>query len=112
VFRRDGSGGPRGDASGVRDVRPRRRRRLLETVNAAGLRFSVGAYDNLLGGDPGERIKNQNHILQLIRIAHLCGGDANDVTVGTFVGYNHELGVQDGGFRKTSTSTPGCSRRS
>ena len=33
-------------------------------------------------------------------MAHLCGGDANDVTVGTFVGYNQELGVQDDGFEK------------
>ncbi len=38
--------------------------------------------------------------MKLIRIAHLCGGDDNDVKVGTFVGYNHELGVQDGGFEK------------
>jgi sugar phosphate isomerase/epimerase len=39
-------------------------------------------------------------LLKLIRIAALCGGDRNDVKVGTFVGYNHELGVQDGGFEK------------
>src|SRR5690606_8527305 len=35
-----------------------------------------------------------------IRIAHLLGGDANDVKVGTFVGYNHELGIEEGGFQK------------
>lgn len=75
-------------------------RRLLDAVNAVGLRFSVGAYENLIGGDPAERLRNQNHLLRLIRIAHLCGGDANGVHVGTFVGYNHELGVQDEGFQK------------
>ena len=60
----------------------------------------MGAYENLIGGDPAQRVKNQDHLLKLIRIAHLCGGDDNDVKVGTFVGYNHELGVQDGGFEK------------
>ena len=39
-------------------------------------------------------------MLRLIRIAHLLGGNDNDVTVGTFVGYNHELGNQEGGFEK------------
>ena len=33
-------------------------------------------------------------------MAHLLGGDANDVKVGTFVGYNHELGNQENGFQK------------
>jgi sugar phosphate isomerase/epimerase len=33
-------------------------------------------------------------------MAHLLGGDENDVKVGTFVGYNHELGVEEGGFEK------------
>ncbi|HPC48912.1 MAG TPA: sugar phosphate isomerase/epimerase [Kiritimatiellia bacterium] len=75
-------------------------RRVLETANKEGLRFSVGAYDNLLGGDPAVCEANRNHILKLIRIAHLLGGDANDVCVGTFVGYNHELGKEDGGFAK------------
>jgi sugar phosphate isomerase/epimerase len=28
------------------------------------------------------------------------GGDENDIKVGTFVGYNHELGVQEGGFMR------------
>ncbi len=73
---------------------------LLETFNKARLRLSVGAFDNLIGGDPEQRLKNQNHLLALIRIAHLLGGDANDVKVGTFVGYNHELGKQEGGFQK------------
>lgn len=73
---------------------------LIDTCNQRGLRFSVGAYQNMIGGDPDERVRNQNHILQLIRMAHLLGGNANDITVGTFVGYNQELGVQDNGFEK------------
>jgi len=73
---------------------------LIDDFNAAGLRLSVGAFENLIGGNPTERIKNQNHLLKLIRIAYLLGGDANDVKVGTFVGYNHELGAEDGGFQK------------
>jgi sugar phosphate isomerase/epimerase len=79
---------------------PEQARRLLDTCRREGLRFSVGAYENLIGGDPAQRILNQNHLLKLIRIAHVCGGDRNNVKVGTFVGYNHELGVQDGGFEK------------
>lgn len=73
---------------------------LLDTFNEAGLKLSIGAFENLIGGDPQERIKNQNHLLRLIRIAHLLGGNENDVKVGTFVGYNHELGVQENGFQK------------
>jgi sugar phosphate isomerase/epimerase len=75
-------------------------KRLIETLNRAGLRFSLGAYENLIGGDPAERARNQDHLLKLIRMAHLLGGDANDVAVGTFVGYNQDLGVQDNGFEK------------
>lgn len=73
---------------------------LIEKFNGSKLRLSIGAFDNLIGGDPAERIKNQNHLLKLIRIAYLLGGDENDVKVGTFVGYNHELGNQEGGFEK------------
>ena len=73
---------------------------LLDTFNEAGLRLSVGAFENCIGGDPHQQVLNQNHLLRLIRIAHLLGGDENDVTVGTFVGYNHELGNQEGGFQK------------
>jgi sugar phosphate isomerase/epimerase len=79
---------------------PEEAKRLLERFNYEGLRFSIGSYENLIGGSPEVRLKNQNHLLKLIRIAHLCGGDANDVKVGTFVGYNDELGIQDGGFEK------------
>lgn len=74
--------------------------RLIDQFNCEGLRFSIGSYENLIGGDEATRLKNQNHLLKLIRIAHLCGGDANDIKVGTFVGYNDELGIQDGGFEK------------
>lgn len=72
----------------------------LATFNQAGLKLSIGAFENLIGGPAAERRKNQNHLLKLIRIAHLLGGNANDVKVGTFVGYNHELGNQEGGFQK------------
>jgi len=72
----------------------------LDKFNAANLKLSIGAFENLIGGDPEHRIKNQNHLLRLIRMAYLMGGDENDVKVGTFVGYNHELGNQEGGFEK------------
>lgn len=75
-------------------------KRLLEWFGSEGLRFSVGSYENLIGGNTADRELNQNHLLKLIRIAYLCGGDENDVKVGTFVGYNDELGIQDGGFEK------------
>lgn len=72
----------------------------LQAFNEKGLKLSIGAYENLIGGDEQARIANQNHLLRLIRMAHLMGGDRNDIKVGTFVGYNHELGQQDGGFEK------------
>ncbi len=72
----------------------------IDKFNHAKLKLSLGAFDNLIGGEPDQRIKNQNHLLRLIRMAHLLGGDANDVKVGTFVGYNHELGNQENGFQK------------
>lgn len=72
----------------------------LEQFNAAGLQLSLGAFENMIGGDPEQRVKNQNHLLKLIRIAHLLGGDQNNVKVGTFVGYNHDLGNEIDGFQK------------
>ncbi len=75
-------------------------RKVIDIFNETGLKVSVGAFENCIGGDPGQQINNQNHLLRLIRIAHLLGGDENDVKVGTFVGYNHELGVQENGFQK------------
>ena len=71
---------------------------VVDRCNETGLRVSVGAYDNLIGGDYQE--VNQNHILKLIRIAAMLGGDANDVVCGTFVGYDHQLGREDRGFEK------------
>lgn len=73
---------------------------VIQQFNEAGLKLSVGAFENCIGGDPEQRVNNQNHLLRLIRIAHLLGGDENDVTVGTFVGYNHELGNEENGFQK------------
>ena len=75
-------------------------RKVVARCNETGLRVSVGAYDNLIGGDPAQQVNNQNHILKLIRIAALLGGDANDVVCGSFVGYDHVLGRQDRGFEK------------
>lgn len=76
-------------------------KRVVAKCNAAGLRISVGAYDNLIGAKtPALQTVNQNHLLKLIRIAALLGGDANDVVCGTFVGYDRTLGLQDRGFEK------------
>jgi sugar phosphate isomerase/epimerase len=101
VFRRDGS---RKDHVATHldyeSFGPADAQRLLDTCQQSGLRFSLGAYDNLIGGDPADRVRNQDHILRLIRMAHLLGGNANNVKVGTFVGYNHDLGRQDHGFQK------------
>lgn len=73
---------------------------LIERFNIAGLKLSIGAFENIIGGDEKERQKNQDHLLHLIRMAHLLGGDENDVKVGTFVGYNHSLGNEEDGFQK------------
>ena len=73
-------------------------KRVADRCNEEGLRVSVGAYINLIGGN--KQLDNQNHILKLVRIAALLGGDANDVVCGTFVGYDHVLGRQDRGFEK------------
>lgn len=80
---------------------PERAKRVIEICNREGIRISVGAYDNLIGAKTEELQRiNQNHILKLIRIAAMLGGDANDVVCGTFVGYDHVLGRTDGGFEK------------
>jgi sugar phosphate isomerase/epimerase len=101
VFRRDGT---RNDFVATHlnyeSFSPDDAKALLDKFNGARLQLSLGAFDNLIGGDPGQRVKNQNHLLRLIRMAHLLGGDVNDVKVGTFVGYNHELGNQENGFQK------------
>src|SRR3546814_14226625 len=95
AFRRDGT---RQDHTATHldydQFSPDTAKKLIDDFNAADLRLSLGAFENMIGGDPAERVKNQNHLLKLIRIAHLLGGDDNDVKVGTFVGYNHALGVQ------------------
>ena len=101
VFRRDGT---RTDHVATHldyeNFSPDDAKRVLDVFNGAGLKLSIGAFENLIGGDPVQRVMNQNHLLKLIRIAHLLGGDRNDVRVGTFVGYNHELGNQDRGFMR------------
>ncbi|HLU89222.1 MAG TPA: sugar phosphate isomerase/epimerase [Cyclobacteriaceae bacterium] len=75
-------------------------KQILEKFNRAGLRLSLGAFENLIGGDPRHKKLNQDHLLKLIRMAHLMGGDGNDIKVGTFVGYNHELGAMENGFER------------
>jgi sugar phosphate isomerase/epimerase len=101
VFRRDGT---RKDHVATHldyeDFNLESARHILERFNTAGLKLSIGAFENLIGGPEDEQRRNQDHLLKLIRIAHLLGGDANDVKVGTFVGYNHELGNEEGGFQK------------
>ncbi len=101
VFRKDGT---RQDHTATHldyeHFKPDDAKRIIDDFNVAGLKLSLGAFENMIGGDAGERVKNQNHLLKLIRIAHLLGGDANDVKVGTFVGYNHELGIEEDGFQK------------
>lgn len=101
VFRKDGT---RDDFVATHldyeNFGPEEAKLLIEKFNGAKLRLSIGAFENLIGGDPVHRVKNQNHLLRLIRMAHLLGGDENDVKVGTFVGYNHELGNEEGGFEK------------
>ena len=82
------------------DFGPAQAKQIIDTFNKAGLKLSIGAYENLIGGDEAAKTANQNHLLRLIRMAHLMGGDSNNVNVGTFVGYNHELGKEDGGFQK------------
>lgn len=72
----------------------------LDKFNQAGLQLSLGAFENLIGGDPHQKRKNQDHLLKLVRMAHLMGGDENDTKVGTFVGYNHELGAMENGFER------------
>lgn len=101
VFRRDGT---RKDHTATHlayeHFTPDSAKALIDRFNSANLGLSLGAFENMIGGEPAERIKNQNHLLKLIRIAYLLGGDGNNVKVGTFVGYNHELGVQANGFQK------------
>ena len=79
---------------------PERAKKVIEICNNEGIRISVGAYDNLIGGNPDLQIVNQNHILKLIRIAAMLGGDANDVVCGTFVGYDVNLSNEENGFEK------------
>ncbi len=101
VFRKDG---PRKDHVATHldyeNFNLEHAKEILKLFNSTKLKFSIGAFENLIGGDEKERVKNQDHILKLIRMAHLMGGDKNDIKVGTFVGYNHEMGVQEGGFQK------------
>ncbi len=65
VFRRDGT---RTDHVATHldydQFGPDQAQQLIDTCNREGLRFSVGAYENLIGGDPAQRVKNQDHLLE------------------------------------------------
>ena len=74
--------------------------KVIDVCRKYNLRVSVGAYENLLADDEKEAMANRDHLLRLIRIAYLLGGDGADVVAGTFVGYNARLGRQDRGFEK------------
>jgi sugar phosphate isomerase/epimerase len=79
---------------------PAEARRIIDLFNENKLRLSLGSYENCIGGTDEERTANQNHLLKIIRLAHLLGGEDNGVKVGTFVGYNHDLGMEEFGFQK------------
>ncbi len=87
VFRRDGT---RNDHIATHldyeQFTPDDARKLIDLFNQNGLKFSIGAFENLIGGDPGQRRHNQDHLLRLIRMAHLLGGNENGVQVGTLWG--------------------------
>lgn len=101
VFRRDGA---RADHVATHldyeNFGPEDAKRVIDVCLQEGIRVSVGAYENLLSEDEAEAEANRNHLLKLIRIAYLLGGDKADVVAGTFVGYNHELGRRAGGFER------------
>src|SRR5690606_16755328 len=101
VFRKDGT---REDHTATHleyeNFGPENATKLINQFNENKLGVSLGAFENMIGGDESERVKKQNHLLKLIRIAYLIGGNENNGKVGTFVGYNHELGNEESGFQK------------
>src|SRR5690606_12404726 len=46
---------------------------ILEKFNQANLKLSLGACDNLIGGDPAQISKNTAHLMKLMRIADMNG---------------------------------------
>ena len=60
VFRRDGT---RDDFVATHldyeSFGPEDAHRIIEQFNQASLRLSIGAFENLIGGDPIQRVKNQ-----------------------------------------------------
>src|SRR5690606_22996964 len=38
-------------------------KQIIEQFNRAKLRLSIGAFENLIGGDPQQKRKNQDHLL-------------------------------------------------
>lgn len=74
--------------------------KVIDTCRKENIRISLGAYENLISENESEAVANQNHLLKLIRMAYLLGGDKADVVAGTFVGYNHKLGLEENGYEK------------
>ena len=62
VFRKDGT---RDDFVATHmdyeNFDPEAANKMIDKFNAAGLRLSIGAFENLIGGDPFHKVKNQNH---------------------------------------------------
>ncbi len=75
-------------------------KKLVDKFEESNLKFSLGFYENMIGGDGNVRKGNVEHLLKVIKVASKVGGKKNGVNVGTFVGYDHELGIQDRGFEK------------
>lgn len=73
---------------------------FLDQLRNNQLGVSLSAYHRILGAPEVEKEKNLDHLLKLIRIAYLLGGNENNVCVGTFVGYDHTLGNAEYGFEK------------
>ncbi|HLW20361.1 MAG TPA: hypothetical protein VKX33_08560, partial [Cyclobacteriaceae bacterium] len=63
VFRKDGT---RDDFVATHldydNFTPETAKEILEKFNRANLKLSLGAFDNLIGGDPSQRRKNQDHL--------------------------------------------------
>lgn len=73
---------------------------LIGKLNRLNLHISLSAYHRILGAPADEKQRNIDHLLKLIRMAYLLGGNSNNVCVGTFVGFDHQLGNTECGFEK------------
>ena len=62
--------------------------------------ISLSSYENILGSEADLRESHLDHLLKVIRMAYLLGGDENNVKVGTFVGFNKDIAYDKYGFQK------------